>query len=61
MEKLYDCNLDSDVDHLNTPHAVYDDQQQLRWKWDQAGRSGKIRWTRTQAASDRSLVGAAPR
>jgi len=24
------------VDHLNTPRAVYDDQQQLRWKWEQA-------------------------
>jgi RHS repeat-associated protein len=24
------------VDHLNTPRAIYDDQQQLRWKWDQA-------------------------
>lgn len=23
-------------DHLNTPRAVYDDQQQLRWRWDQA-------------------------
>lgn len=23
------------VDHLNTPRAVYDDQQQLRWRWDQ--------------------------
>ena len=23
------------VDHLNTPRAIYDDQQQLRWKWDQ--------------------------
>jgi RHS repeat-associated protein len=23
------------ADHLNTPRAVYDDQQQLRWKWDQ--------------------------
>jgi RHS repeat-associated protein len=22
--------------HLNTPRQVYDDQQQLRWKWDQA-------------------------
>jgi RHS repeat-associated protein len=24
------------TDHLNTPRQVYDDQQQLRWKWDQA-------------------------
>jgi RHS repeat-associated protein len=24
------------VDHLNSPRAVYDDQQQLRWKWEQA-------------------------
>ncbi len=24
------------ADHLNTPRAVYDDQQQLRWGWDQA-------------------------
>ncbi len=24
------------VDHLNTPREVYDDQQQLRWRWDQA-------------------------
>jgi RHS repeat-associated protein len=24
------------VDHLNTPRAVYDDQQQPRWRWDQA-------------------------
>jgi RHS repeat-associated protein len=23
------------VDHLNTPRAIYDDQQQLRWKWEQ--------------------------
>lgn len=23
------------VDHLNTPRAVYDANQQLRWKWDQ--------------------------
>jgi RHS repeat-associated protein len=23
-------------DHLNTPRQVFDDQQQLRWKWDQA-------------------------
>ncbi len=23
-------------EHLNTPRQVYDDQQQLRWKWDQA-------------------------
>jgi RHS repeat-associated protein len=26
----------SRTDHLNTPRQVYDDQQQLRWKWDQA-------------------------
>ena len=26
----------SDTDHLNTPRAIYDDQQQLRWKWEQA-------------------------
>ncbi len=25
-----------EVDHLNTPRAVYDANQQLRWKWDQA-------------------------
>jgi RHS repeat-associated protein len=24
------------VDHLNTPRAVYDSNQQLRWRWDQA-------------------------
>ena len=24
------------VDHLNTPRAVYDAAQQLRWKWEQA-------------------------
>jgi RHS repeat-associated protein len=23
------------VDHLNTPRAIYDEQQQLRWKWEQ--------------------------
>src|SRR5262249_3910271 len=23
------------VDHLNTPRAVYDDQQRLEWKWEQ--------------------------
>jgi len=23
------------VDHLNTPRAIYNDQQQLVWKWDQ--------------------------
>jgi uncharacterized protein RhaS with RHS repeats len=23
-------------DHLNTPRAVYDATQQVRWKWDQA-------------------------
>jgi RHS repeat-associated protein len=23
------------ADHLNTPRAVYDDQQQLRWSWEQ--------------------------
>lgn len=23
------------VDHLNTPRAIYDDQQRLKWKWDQ--------------------------
>ena len=23
------------VDHLNTPRAIYDDQQQLKWKWEQ--------------------------
>ncbi|HZR03370.1 MAG TPA: Ig-like domain-containing protein [Burkholderiales bacterium] len=23
------------VDHLNTPRAIYDDQQHLEWKWDQ--------------------------
>jgi RHS repeat-associated protein len=23
------------ADHLNTPRAVFDDQQQLQWKWDQ--------------------------
>jgi RHS repeat-associated protein len=27
---------DCDPKHLNTPRQVYDDQQQLRWKWDQA-------------------------
>jgi RHS repeat-associated protein len=25
-----------EVDHLNTPRAIYDATQQLRWKWDQA-------------------------
>jgi RHS repeat-associated protein len=30
-QKLYFIH----VDHLNTPRAIYDDQQQLRWKWDQ--------------------------
>ena len=25
-----------EVDHLNTPRAVYDATQQLRWRWDQA-------------------------
>jgi RHS repeat-associated protein len=24
------------VDHLNTPRAIYNDQQQLVWRWDQA-------------------------
>jgi RHS repeat-associated protein len=24
-----------ETDHLNTPRAIFDDQQQLRWKWDQ--------------------------
>ena len=23
------------VDHLNTPRAIYDDQQRLKWKWEQ--------------------------
>ena len=23
------------VDHLNTPRAIYDDQQRLEWKWEQ--------------------------
>ena len=23
------------VDHLNTPRAIYDNQQQLKWKWEQ--------------------------
>ena len=28
------------VDHLSTPRAIYDDQQRLRWKWDQQGPFG---------------------
>ena len=24
------------TDHLNTPRQIYDEQQQLRWRWDQA-------------------------
>ena len=26
----------SHLDHLNTPRAIYNDQQQLAWRWDQA-------------------------